>query len=77
MYIRVVHSWHFQSIFHSFFTHFRFHLDSIFLKNETENEMKNGQYSDHFSQNQTIPLLLQKVIRKMVIFHPSGTVPGK
>lgn len=37
---RVVHSWHFQSIFHSFFTHFPFHFNSIVLENETENEKK-------------------------------------
>ena len=38
--IRVVHSWHFWSIFQSFFNHFPFHFVSIFLKIETENESK-------------------------------------
>jgi hypothetical protein len=38
--IRVVHSWHFQSIFHSFLNNFPFHFVSIFLKIETENERK-------------------------------------
>ena len=31
--IRVVHSWHFWSIFHSFFIHFPFHFVSIFSQN--------------------------------------------
>jgi hypothetical protein len=38
--IRVVHSWHFWSIFQSFSNHFPFHFVSIFLKIETENERK-------------------------------------
>ena len=37
---RVVHSWHFWSIFHSFLNHFPSHFVSIFLKIETENERK-------------------------------------
>src|ERR1700679_2121103 len=37
---RVVHSWHFWTIFESFLNHFTFQFVSIFLKMESENERK-------------------------------------
>ena len=49
-YNRVVHSWHFWSIFQSFFYHFPSHFVSIFLKIETENERKiNTKWNPNFT----------------------------
>ena len=55
--IRVVHSWHFWSIFHSFFIPFCFHFFSKLKLRMNEKWIKNG----------TLTMLLQKWTRKMII----------